>query len=221
RVGAHDELHAGRSTFMVEMTETANICHHATPRSLVILDEIGRGTSTLDGLSLAWAIAEHLADVGCRCLFATHYHELTTLADPAVGGERAARIANLNVSVREWNDEIVFLHRIIPGATDRSYGIHVAKIAGLPGPVVDRAHQLLGELAVNHQGMTPTPPDQNKAASNQATKPSPATDLPLFAQPREHPAVDELRKLDLNQMTPMQAFDVLRQLHDQAKDDSA
>ncbi|MEM9914425.1 MAG: DNA mismatch repair protein MutS [Planctomycetota bacterium] len=221
RVGAHDELHAGRSTFMVEMTETANICHHATPRSLVILDEIGRGTSTLDGLSLAWAIAEHLADVGCRCLFATHYHELTTLADPAVGGERAARIANLNVSVREWNDEIVFLHRIIPGATDRSYGIHVAKIAGLPGPVVDRAHQLLGELAVNHQGMTPTPPDQNKAASNQATKPAPVTDLPLFAQPREHPAVDELRKLDLNQMTPMQAFDVLRQLHDQAKDDSA
>ncbi|MEM9418158.1 MAG: DNA mismatch repair protein MutS [Planctomycetota bacterium] len=217
RVGAHDELHAGRSTFMVEMTETANICHHATDRSLVILDEIGRGTSTLDGLSLAWAIAEHLADVGCRCLFATHYHELTTLADPAVGGERAARIANLNVSVREWNDEIVFLHRIVAGATDRSYGIHVAKIAGLPDDVVDRAHQLLGELAVNHEGMAPKsapPPPSSKA------KPSAVVDMPLFAQAPEHPIVDELRQLDLNQMTPMQAFDLLRQMHDQAKTDS-
>ncbi|MBB6430697.1 DNA mismatch repair protein MutS [Algisphaera agarilytica] len=217
RVGAHDELHAGRSTFMVEMTETANICHHATDRSLVILDEIGRGTSTLDGLSLAWAIAEHLADVGCRCLFATHYHELTTLADPAVGGERAARIANLNVSVREWNDEIVFLHRIVAGATDRSYGIHVAKIAGLPDGVVDRAHQLLGELAVNHEGMAP------KAApspSKPKAKPSPVVDMPLFAQAPEHPVVDELRKLDLNQLSPMQAFDLLREMHDQAKNDS-
>ncbi|MEM1109826.1 MAG: DNA mismatch repair protein MutS [Planctomycetota bacterium] len=218
RVGAHDELHAGRSTFMVEMTETANICHHATEKSLVILDEIGRGTSTLDGLSLAWAIAEHLADIGCRCLFATHYHELTTLADPAVGGERAAKIANLNVSVREWNDEIVFLHRIVPGATDRSYGIHVAQIAGLPAPVVKRANQLLGELAVNHEGLAPAPASQGKNKKKPAA-PTASFDMPLFAQAPEHPAVDELRKLDLNQMTPMQAFDVLRKLHQQTQDD--
>lgn len=229
RVGAHDELHAGRSTFMVEMTETANICHHATEKSLVILDEIGRGTSTLDGLSLAWAIAEHLADVGCRCLFATHYHELTTLADPVVGGSRAGKIANLNVSVREWNDDIVFLHRIVPGATDRSYGIHVAKIAGLPAPVVQRAHQLLGELAVNHEGRRPpasqSPPagsdtDAANAAKPSKPKPAPVIDMPLFAQAPDHPVVDQLRQLDLNQFTPMQAFDLLRQIHDQAKKDS-
>ncbi len=222
RVGAHDELHAGRSTFMVEMTETANICHHATEKSLVILDEIGRGTSTLDGLSLAWAIAEHLADVGCRCLFATHYHELTTLSDPAVGGERAARIANLNVSVREWNDEIVFLHRIVAGATDRSYGIHVAKIAGLPADVVDRAHQLLGQLAVNHapgsQRTDATGDHADDPKPKRVAKPGPAADLPLFAQPVEHPVVDELRQLDLNQLTPMQAFDLLRKLQDQSHD---
>ncbi|MEO0515393.1 MAG: DNA mismatch repair protein MutS, partial [Planctomycetota bacterium] len=224
RVGAHDELHAGRSTFMVEMTETANICHHATEKSLVILDEIGRGTSTLDGLSLAWAIAEHLADAGCRCLFATHYHELTTLADPAVGGERAARIANLNVSVREWNDEIVFLHRIVAGATDRSYGIHVAKIAGLPAPVVQRAHQLLSQLAVNHEGRLPPASQAPPAAKPQEPgkpKPAPVVDMPLFAQAPEHPVVDELRGLDLNQLTPMQAFDLLRKLHDQTRDDTA
>src|SRR5690606_23221649 len=130
RIGASDELHAGASTFMVEMTETANICHHATAHSLVILDEIGRGTSTLDGLSLAWAIAEHLTQRQCRTLFATHYHELTALA------ESYPNVMNLNVTVREWNDQIVFLHRIVPGATDRSYGIHVAKIAGLPPTVV-------------------------------------------------------------------------------------
>ncbi|MFW6060156.1 MAG: DNA mismatch repair protein MutS, partial [Phycisphaeraceae bacterium] len=129
RIGASDELHAGQSTFMVEMTEAANICHHATSRSLVILDEIGRGTSTLDGLSLAWAIADYLAapengERGPRTLFATHYHELTQLA------EQHASVTNLNVTVREWQDQVVFLHRIVPGATDRSYGIHVAKIAG-------------------------------------------------------------------------------------------
>ncbi|MEM9884078.1 MAG: DNA mismatch repair protein MutS, partial [Planctomycetota bacterium] len=150
RVGAHDELHAGRSTFMVEMTETANICHHATPGSLVILDEIGRGTSTLDGLSLAWAIAEHLARVGCRCLFATHYHELTSLASDTpgrdhvtnAGVETSGGITNLNVTAREWNDQIVFLHRVAAGAADRSYGIQVARLAGLPDPVVKRAQEL-------------------------------------------------------------------------------
>lgn len=201
RIGASDELHTGQSTFMVEMTETANICHHATERSLVILDEIGRGTSTLDGLSLAWAIAEYLAQRRSRTLFATHYHELTDLA------ERFPNVTNLNVTVREWQDQIVFLHRIVPGATDRSYGIHVAKIAGLPQPVIRRANELLSQLAVNHQ----TP-----AAVNKRQEP-PATDeqLPLFTQYVMHPAVDELRRVDLNNLTPMQAFDLLRKLREE------
>ena len=138
RIGASDELHTGQSTFMVEMTETANILNNATARSLVILDEIGRGTSTLDGLSLAWAIAEHIAsNVRCRTLFATHYHELTDLA------QRFKGVKNLNVAVREWEDQVVFLHRIVEGGTDRSYGIHVARLAGVPAPVLDRARQLL------------------------------------------------------------------------------
>ncbi len=206
RVGAHDELHAGRSTFMVEMTETANICHHATERSLVILDEIGRGTSTLDGLSLAWAITEHLAAVGARTLFATHYHELTALAD------RFANVGNLSVTVREWNDEIVFLHRIRPGATDRSYGIHVAKLAGLPAPVVARANELLEQLAVNHgNAATPGPPPGRKKA------PPVDEPMPLFAAAAaDHPALATLRGLDLNALTPLAAFDALRALKEEA-----
>src|SRR5687767_9792006 len=145
RIGASDELHGGQSTFMVEMIETANILNNATDRSLVILDEIGRGTSTLDGLSLAWGIAEHIAsDVRCRTLFATHYHELTDLA------QRFRGVRNLNVVVREWEDQVIFLHRIVEGGTDRSYGIHVARLAGVPQQVLDRARQLLGELAVHH-----------------------------------------------------------------------
>lgn len=199
RVGAHDELHAGRSTFMVEMTETANICHHATARSLVILDEIGRGTSTLDGLSLAWAITEHLAAVGARTLFATHYHELTALAD------RFENVGNLSVTVREWNDEIVFLHRIRPGATDRSYGIHVAKLAGLPEPVVKRANELLEQLAVRH--------GKDAAAAKPAKKSAPVEPMPLFAAAAEnHPALAALRELDLDTLTPLAAFDALRKL---------
>src|SRR5208283_2453081 len=136
------------------MTETANILNNATDRSLVILDEIGRGTSTLDGLSLAWAIAEHIAtEVRCRTLFATHYHELTDLA------QRFTGVRNLNVAVREWEDQVIFLHRIVEGGADRSYGIHVARLAGVPKTVVLRARQLLGELAVHHVA-------HNKAAKN-------------------------------------------------------
>jgi DNA mismatch repair protein MutS len=141
RVGAADELARGQSTFMVEMLETANILHNATPASLVILDEIGRGTSTYDGLALAWAIAEHLATrVGCRALFATHYHELTELADLLDG------VFNLNVAVKEYEDQVIFLHRIVRGAADRSYGLHVAKLAGLPRDVLERANAVLSEL---------------------------------------------------------------------------
>ena len=206
RIGAADELHAGRSTFMVEMTETANILHHATERSLVILDEIGRGTSTLDGLSLAWAIAEALAARGSRTLFATHYHELTSIAD------RMPEVTNLHVTVREWQDRIVFLHRIQPGRTDRSYGIHVAQLAGLAPDVVARARELLATLAV-HEG---------EAAARAAAIPTaPAvtsnSQMSLFTEFLPHPAIDRLREIDLDGLTPLAAFDALRDLAHQVK----
>ncbi len=162
RVGASDDLSRGQSTFMVEMSETALILNHASEHSLVILDEIGRGTATFDGLSIAWAVAEHLHDViRCRTLFATHYHELTDLANtrPAV--------ANFNVAVREWNEEIIFLHKILPGAADKSYGIQVARLAGLPKPVVERAKSILSHLELQsakpeakRQGPKPKNTDQ-------------------------------------------------------------
>jgi DNA mismatch repair protein MutS len=144
RVGASDDLSRGQSTFMVEMNETALILNHATDKSLVILDEIGRGTATFDGLSIAWAVAEHLHDeTGCRTIFATHYHELTDLANtrPAV--------ANFNVAVREWNEEIIFLRKILPGAADKSYGIQVARLAGLPKPIIERAKSILSHLELH------------------------------------------------------------------------
>jgi DNA mismatch repair protein MutS len=141
RVGASDDLARGRSTFMVEMTETANILNNATARSLVILDEIGRGTSTFDGLSIAWSVAEFLHDeVGARTLFATHYHELTELALTREG------VTNWNVAVREWNDQVIFLRKIVRGCADKSYGIQVARLAGLPAPVVERAKEILANL---------------------------------------------------------------------------
>ncbi|MCP5543151.1 MAG: DNA mismatch repair protein MutS [Akkermansiaceae bacterium] len=144
RVGASDDISRGQSTFMVEMSETALILNHATDKSLVILDEIGRGTATFDGLSIAWAVAEHLHDsTGCRTLFATHYHELTDLANTKQA------VANYNVAVREWNDEIIFLHKILPGAADKSYGIQVARLAGLPKPVVERAKSILSHLELH------------------------------------------------------------------------
>jgi DNA mismatch repair protein MutS len=141
RIGASDDLARGQSTFMVEMTETANILNNATGRSLIVLDEIGRGTSTFDGLSLAWSIVEHLHNqVGAKTLFATHYHELTELAG------RLPRIRNFNVAVREWNDQIVFLRKIVEGGTDKSYGIQVARLAGLPREVLERAKVILANL---------------------------------------------------------------------------
>jgi DNA mismatch repair protein MutS len=141
RVGASDDLSRGQSTFMVEMNETAAILNNATDRSLVILDEIGRGTSTFDGLSIAWSVAEHLHDItGCRTLFATHYHELTDLARTRPG------VTNCNVAVREWNDDVIFLRKIIPGPADQSYGIQVARLAGLPPSVIDRARAILAKL---------------------------------------------------------------------------
>src|SRR5688572_1630506 len=199
RIGASDELHAGQSTFMVEMTETANILNNATERSLVILDEIGRGTSTLDGLSLAWAIAEHIAgDVRCRTLFATHYHELTDLSS------RFAGVKNLNVAVREWEDQVVFLHRIVEGGTDRSYGIHVARLAGVPREVLDRARQLLGELSVQHVGRPKI------SRGRKSDKLIDESQLPLFIDPSQE-LRQELADLKIDQMTPIQAFELLRE----------
>jgi DNA mismatch repair protein MutS len=144
RVGASDDLSRGQSTFMVEMNETANILNNATPHSLVILDEIGRGTSTFDGLSIAWSVAEYLHNtVKCKTLFATHYHELTELAVALPG------VKNFNVAVREWHDQIIFLRKILPGGTDKSYGIQVARLAGLPRAVIDRAKEILRNLEEN------------------------------------------------------------------------
>jgi DNA mismatch repair protein MutS len=158
RVGASDDLGRGHSTFMVEMTEAANILNNATPRSLVILDEIGRGTSTYDGLSLAWAITEYLHDrIRCRALFATHYHELARLA------ERLDGLRNCNVQVQEGPDGIVFLHKIAPGSADRSYGIHVARLAGVPREVVERAEQVLGDLEGEGQPLILDAPRNDRA----------------------------------------------------------
>jgi len=195
RIGASDELHAGMSTFMVEMTETANILHNATEKSLVILDEIGRGTSTLDGLSLAWAITEALAALSCRTLFATHYHEITDL------GDRIAGVGNRHVAVQEWDDRIVFLHRITPGSTNRSYGVHVGRLAGLPEAVLERAKRVLDSLEVHHST------DEVPAAADTSNE-----QMSLFTQYVEHPSVKHLRELDLDHLSPMDAFDALRAL---------
>jgi len=141
RVGANDDLARGQSTFMVEMNETSNIVNNATDHSLVILDEIGRGTSTFDGLSIAWSVAEFLHDkIKARTLFATHYHELTKLVDGRPG------VCNFNVAVREWNEQIIFLRKIVPGGADKSYGIQVARLAGLPKEILDRAKDILAHL---------------------------------------------------------------------------
>jgi DNA mismatch repair protein MutS len=177
RVGASDDLSRGQSTFMVEMSETALILNHATDKSLVILDEIGRGTATFDGLSIAWAVAEHLHDtIGCRTLFATHYHELTDLAN------NKQAVANYNVAVREWNEEIIFLHKILPGAADKSYGIQVARLAGLPKPVVERAKSILSHLELH--SVKPEAKKQGPKAKNtdQPSLPKPnAPQMDLFA----------------------------------------
>jgi DNA mismatch repair protein MutS len=202
RVGATDELSRGQSTFMVEMTETANILNNASARSLVILDEIGRGTSTFDGVSLAWAITEHLHDVtGCRTLFATHYHELVELE------KTKPRLRNANVSVREQAGEIVFLHRIVPGGADQSYGIHVARIAGVPGPVLDRAREILAFLERQHG------PDPGPARPGPRVKSARALQNSLFAKLPD-PMLEELRKVDLASLTHEQALDLMRRLRE-------
>ncbi|MDF3071362.1 MAG: mutS [Polyangiaceae bacterium] len=201
RVGASDNLSAGESTFMVEMRETAEILRTATRRSLVILDEIGRGTSTFDGLSIAWAVAEYLDEVvGCRALFATHYHELTNLA------EQSKNIGSYSVSAREQNDDVVFLHRLVRGAANRSYGVAVAKLAGLPEPVLARARGLLAALERN-----------DEAAPERRAKASKAPQLSLFgersAESRNQvELIETLRALDLNRLTGLEALSLLERL---------
>jgi DNA mismatch repair protein MutS len=204
RVGASDNIARGQSTFMVEMQETANILHTATSRSLVLLDEIGRGTATYDGLSIAWAVAEHLATdarVRPKTLFATHYHELTDVADALAG------VANYHVVAREWKDEIRFLRKVEPGRSDRSYGIQVARLAGLPAPTVERAKQILAGLERDElsRGGRPT---------MTGADPDPQAQLALFAAPSEtDPAVARrLREADLDQMTPLEALTFLADL---------
>jgi len=200
RVGASDNLARGQSTFMVEMAETSAILHSASMRSLVLLDEIGRGTSTYDGVAIAWAVSEHLHDnVGCKTMFATHYHELMQLP------EKLQHARNYNVLVREAGDRVVFLHRLAPGGTDRSYGVHVAELAGLPNAVVKRAREVLLRLEGEHRVVPGAP----------APAPDPGQ-LALFADPLPHPVVDDLKALDLNAMTPIEALNRLVELQRKA-----
>ena len=199
RVGASDELMRGQSTFMVEMTETANIMNNATDRSLVILDEIGRGTSTYDGLSLAWAITEYIANqIQCRTLFATHYHELTELS------ELFKNIKNCNVAVREWADEVVFLHQILPGGTDKSYGIHVAKLAGLPKPILSRSKEILQDLEATFQ--------KEAAGEHLAKHKTRTPDEDTLFVKRHKSVLDRLASMDINQLTPLQAMNLLNDI---------
>jgi len=204
RVGASDELTRGRSTFMVEMTETARILNTATQRSLVILDEIGRGTSTYDGISLAWAVVEYLHEhVGCRTLFATHYHELTDLE------QSLDRVKNLNVAVREWQDEVVFLYKIVDGAADKSYGIHVARLAGVPRAVVERSKDILAQLEEEHLDAE----GRAKIALRPEKRRTGDIQLTLFG-PADHPLLDEIRGVDLNETTPIQALQLIHEWQD-------
>lgn len=206
RVGASDELARGQSTFMVEMTETARILNNATRHSLVILDEIGRGTSTYDGLSLAWAIIEHIHDrIHCRTLFATHYHELTDLPSSL------SAVKNLNVAVKEWEDNVIFLHKIVPGAADKSYGIHVARLAGVPPEVNERAKQILAQLESEHLDEQGRP----KIASRKR-RPRGDLQLTLFAA-YEHPLLDKIRGLDLNSLTPFNVLQLVKDWQDELR----
>jgi DNA mismatch repair protein MutS len=202
RIGAQDEISAGQSTFMVEMVETANLLNHATPRSLLVLDEIGRGTSTYDGISIAWAVVEHVHNhprLRCKTLFATHYHELTQLAD------LLPRIRNYNVAVAEDKGKVVFLRRVAPGGADRSYGIHVAQLAGLPKPVIHRAQEILAEL------------EKEARAPGSKRHSLEVRQLPLFTV--TNPALEQLEQLDVSAMTPLEAISKLYELQKKARAD--
>ena len=212
RVGASDNLVRGQSTFMVEMAETSAILHTATARSLVLLDEIGRGTSTYDGVSIAWAVSEHLHDhVGCKTIFATHYHELVQLAD------ELGAVRNYNVGVREIDDQILFLHRLQPGGADRSYGIEVGRLAGLPAPVIARARTVLALLEGEAEHLVPAlAPALSGPKRGRATPASP-DQFGLFVPAPRHVVVERLRTIDVNTLTPLAAIQLVAELTEQAK----
>ena len=204
RVGALDNLSHGQSTFMVEMEETANILNNATEKSLVIMDEIGRGTSTFDGLSIAWAVAEYLHDLnnrGVKTLFATHYHELTELA------RTKARVKNFNIAVKEWNDEIIFLRKLVEGGTNRSYGIQVARLAGIPAPVIQRAKRILYKIEQGEYNSGQAPGIIN---GETPTAKGPVQ-LDLFSK-TENKLIEQLTKTDISKMTPLEALNLLNEL---------
>jgi len=208
RVGLQDDLATGQSTFMVEMVETAAILNQATSKSLVILDEVGRGTSTYDGLSIARSVIEHLHNdprLGCKTLFATHYHELTGLAAVLPG------VRNFSVSVAEEDGDVVFLHRIVPGGADKSYGVHVAQFAGLPRGVVNRAWEVLEDLERDSQRIT----NPGARPAKGQKKSAPAQQMQLF-NPADAMA-DQLRSLDISNLTPLEAINKLYQLQEQIR----
>ena len=205
RVGLQDDLATGQSTFMVEMVETAAILHHATAQSLVVLDEIGRGTSTYDGLAIARAVAEYLHShprLGCKTLFATHYHELIALAD------YLPNVVNYNVSAVEADGQVTFLHRIVPGGADRSYGVHVARLAGLPQPLVNRARELLAELEAD---------DVPRRGGRTRTSTTPSAQLSLLPPPDDG-LRDAVLEIDITEMTPLEALNKLYSLQQQARE---
>jgi DNA mismatch repair protein MutS len=204
RIGASDNLSMGQSTFFVEMSELAYILNTATPRSLIILDEIGRGTSTYDGLSIAWAVVEHLTDpkLRARTLFATHYHELTALEGTVKG------VKNLNVDVAEKDGNIIFLHKIVEGSASRSYGIHVAKLAGVPRSVLQTAEQKLDQLEEEYNDIKLTP--------SAGSKPDDEQQMSLF-NVNDSVIVQKLKALDIMNITPSQAFKVLEELKEEAE----
>jgi len=204
RIGASDNLARGRSTFMVEMTETAAILHTATARSLILLDEVGRGTATYDGLAIAWAAVEYIhSRTRAKTLFATHYFELTELA------ERLAGVKNYHVSVKETAGGIVFLRKVEPGAADRSYGIEVAKLAGLPNEVIERAREVLAEHENAEQRVT-------EQLASDHSRPRPAAQLTIFTA-LSQPVVEKLRELDLDRLTPLEALNLLSELKKQVE----
>jgi DNA mismatch repair protein MutS len=205
RVGASDNLSRGQSTFMVEMTETAAILRNATDRSLIVLDEIGRGTSTFDGLSIAWAVAEHLHDTpGCRArtLFATHYHELVELAVTRPG------IKNYNIAVREWNEQIIFLRRIVEGGASHSYGIQVARLAGLPPEVIGRAREILANL----EGGEYTDGGSPRIARQRKGEDAPLPPQMALFEESGDPLRKRLKSLSINTLTPLEALNLLAEL---------
>ncbi|MBT7087301.1 MAG: DNA mismatch repair protein MutS [Desulfobacterales bacterium] len=209
RVGALDNLSSGQSTFMVEMEETANILNNATPDSLVIIDEIGRGTSTFDGLSIAWSVAEYLHDLkseGVKTLFATHYHELTELENSKT------RVKNFNIAVKEWNDEIIFLRKLVAGGTNRSYGIQVARLAGLPETIIKRSKKVLSKIENGEQNIG----NMSTGETDKTSFKNGQEQLLLFRKPDEI-IIDKLKKLDLTKMTPIDALNYLNDLKEKAK----